>query len=56
MRHGFVEHDKPDDPMTSIRTSYANLVRLLPGGCRVSRTQPDSEDGTRWRLHRSASD
>jgi sugar phosphate isomerase/epimerase len=32
MRHGFVEHDKPDDPMTSIRTSYANLVRLLPSG------------------------
>lgn len=32
MRHGFVEHDRPDDPMTSIRTSYANLARLLPRG------------------------
>ena len=32
MRHAFVEHDKPADPIASIRTSYANLSRLLPRG------------------------
>lgn len=32
MRHAFVEHDKPDNPIASIRTSYANLARLLPRG------------------------
>lgn len=32
VRHAFVEHDRPADPMTSIRTSYANLARLLPPG------------------------
>jgi sugar phosphate isomerase/epimerase len=29
-RYGFVEHDRPEEPMESIRTSYANLADLLP--------------------------
>lgn len=32
MRYGFVEHDKPDDPLASIRTSYATLSAMLPRG------------------------
>lgn len=30
LRYGFVEHDKPEDPLTSMRTSYRNLAALLP--------------------------
>jgi sugar phosphate isomerase/epimerase len=31
IRHYFVEHDQPADPMASIQRSYEGLVRLLPG-------------------------
>ena len=31
-RYGFVEHDRPAQPLESMRTSYANLSRLLPSG------------------------
>ena len=29
VRHAFVEHDQPKDPMTSVRTSYRNLARVV---------------------------
>ena len=32
MRYAFVEHDRPGDPVASIRTSYANVAAMLPRG------------------------
>jgi sugar phosphate isomerase/epimerase len=29
IRHAFVEHDSPEDPIASIRASHAALTRLL---------------------------
>jgi sugar phosphate isomerase/epimerase len=31
IRHWFVEHDRPAEPMESIRTSYEGMSRLLGG-------------------------
>jgi sugar phosphate isomerase/epimerase len=30
LKYAFVEHDRPADPLASMRTSYTNLVAMLP--------------------------